>query len=151
MTLQEIKDAVTEGKTVCWAQDNYIVENWKNGLHIVCQNNKNAIGLTHKDGITMNGNEEDFYIKGEKTKMKKIIVEEKVEIWIKRVRLVPENLTNEEIKEIMTSDDLDDKECEDITVLFETEELMPVSKNNGYHTVKVLDESGNTIFVNGKE
>ncbi len=35
--------------------------------------------------------------------------------------------------------------------LFETEELMPVSKNNGYHTVKVLDESGNTIFVNGKE
>lgn len=98
----------------------------------------------------MNGNEEDFYIKGEKTKMKKIIVEEKVEIWIRRVRLVPENLTNEEIKEIMTSDDLDDKECEDITVLFETEELMSVSKNNGHHTVKVLDESGNTIFVNGK-
>ena len=151
MTLKEIKDAVAAGKTVCWSQDNYIVENWKNGLHIVCQNNKSAIGLTHQDGVTINGNEEDFYIKGKKTKMKKIVVEEKVEVWIRRVRLVPESLTNEEIKEIMTADDLDDKECEDLTVMFETEELIPVSENNGYHTVKVLDESGNTIFVNGKE
>ena len=62
MTLKEIKDAVAAGKTVCWAQNNYRVEQWKTGLNIVCTNNRNAIGLTHRDGVTLNGKEEEFYI-----------------------------------------------------------------------------------------
>lgn len=62
MTLQEIKDAVDKGIIVIWKQPNYRVVKWTNGYHVVCTNNDHAIALTWKDGITMNGDEQDFSI-----------------------------------------------------------------------------------------
>ncbi len=76
MTLQEIKDAVIEGKRVFWKQSNYEVKkhegevlNFETLQHepvttwnIVCSNNGHTIGLTWTDEVTMNGKEEDFYI-----------------------------------------------------------------------------------------
>ena len=64
MTLQEIKTAVDEGKTVCWYKDNYIViDGKKAGYLIKCTYNDYCIGLTWADGSTMNGKESEFYIK----------------------------------------------------------------------------------------
>jgi len=68
MKLNEIKEAVDKGLTVLWKQNNYRVVKWTNGYYVVCTDNNNAIGLTHRDGITMNGNEEDFRILKEDTK-----------------------------------------------------------------------------------
>lgn len=64
MTLDEIKAAIDRGETVCWSHDGYEVQQWTNGLHIVCLHNGHAIGLTWLDGATMNGEPEDFYVKG---------------------------------------------------------------------------------------
>ena len=63
MTLTEIKSAVMAGKTVNWKQRNYVVlkdsiDQWL----IKCTDNDSCIGLTHRDGLTMNGEEADFYI-----------------------------------------------------------------------------------------
>ena len=63
MKLSEIKDAVNAGKTVHWKQKNYVVikdriEQWL----IKCTNNDSCIGLTWRDGTTMNGDEADFYV-----------------------------------------------------------------------------------------
>ena len=65
MTLQEIKDAVTSGKAVCWATDNYdVIKSLKNNqYYIVCNRNQSTTGLTWRDGITLNGKESEFYIK----------------------------------------------------------------------------------------
>jgi hypothetical protein len=65
MKLQEIKDAVTSGKAVCWATDNYdVIKSLKNNqYYIVCNRNQSTTGLTWRDGITLNGKESEFYIK----------------------------------------------------------------------------------------
>lgn len=64
MTLQEIKDAVESGKTVHWASDYYRVIKDSIGQWLIhCTINDNYIGLTWADETTMNGKEEDFYIK----------------------------------------------------------------------------------------
>jgi len=65
MNLDEIKKAVNEGKTVCWANDGYQVIKGKYSWVIEWTNNGNCIGLTHTDGKTLNGKEEEFYIKGD--------------------------------------------------------------------------------------
>ena len=83
--------------------------------------------------------------------MKKIIIEEKVEVWIKRTRLVPENFTNEKIVELSEDGGLDSFECENLEALYETEELISTEDNGGYHTVKIYDENKKTIYINGKE
>ena len=64
MILKEIKQAIKDGKTVCYSKSpNDLIEDWGDqGLHIVCQSNRYAIGLTWKDGTTMNGKPEDFSI-----------------------------------------------------------------------------------------
>ena len=64
MELAEIKAAVMAGKTVNWKQANYIVvyANKIDEFLIRCTNNDSCIGLTHRDGLTMNGEEKDFYI-----------------------------------------------------------------------------------------
>ena len=67
MTLEEIKKAVKEGKTVHWANDGYKVtlytnKNKEDFWCIVCSHNDNCIGLTWNDGESMNGKEEEFYI-----------------------------------------------------------------------------------------
>jgi len=63
MKLQEIKKAVDQGKPVRWASDIYHVEYWEDqGYHIRCTLNDHAIGLTHMDEVTLNGDESEFYI-----------------------------------------------------------------------------------------
>ena len=63
MKLSEIKKAVDQNKKVCWVSDVYRVEKWhSNEYMITCVLNDNSIGLTHKDNVTLNGNENEFYI-----------------------------------------------------------------------------------------
>jgi hypothetical protein len=63
MTLDEIKAAVAQGKTVRWKNAAYIVTRDGNGRHYIeCEHNGHAIGLAWTDEATMNGKPEDFYI-----------------------------------------------------------------------------------------
>ena len=70
-TLEEIKSAVKAGKKVCWSNEGYEVklhhfrdgnENWV----ITCLWNNYSIGLTWINGVTLNGKESEFFVKGEK-------------------------------------------------------------------------------------
>lgn len=63
MTLEEIKQAVLDGKTVHWTSDEYIVAS-DNRVHFVVQRIKDkcCVALTWGDGKTLNGKEEDFYV-----------------------------------------------------------------------------------------
>ena len=65
MTLPEIKAAVQAGKTVHVGTDAYrVVGPDRHGQWFIrCDLNENYIGLTHRDGETMNARPEDFYIK----------------------------------------------------------------------------------------
>ena len=63
MKLQEIKQAIEEGKTVCCQNDAYrVIKDSKNQYLIKCVLNNYCIGLTWADDVTLNGKEEDFYI-----------------------------------------------------------------------------------------
>lgn len=63
MNLQEIKAAVESGKTVHWSNSLYVVVKDRIGQWFVkCTSNNHHIGLTHTDGVTMNGKPEEFYI-----------------------------------------------------------------------------------------
>ena len=63
MKLIEIKNALAEGRKVYHGNQNYEVIRDKIGQYlIVCSINGYTIGLTHKNGQTMNGKEEDFFI-----------------------------------------------------------------------------------------
>jgi hypothetical protein len=62
MTVQEIKAAVDNGKTVHWSNDSYTVIKSNEEYLIKCESNEHYIGLTWADGVTMNGKEKDFYI-----------------------------------------------------------------------------------------
>ena len=65
MKLEEIKASVESGKTVHWAQEQYrVIKADNGGWLIMCDTNGHCIGLTHLDGVTMNGKEEDFFIGG---------------------------------------------------------------------------------------
>jgi hypothetical protein len=71
MTLQEIKWAVEEGKNVYCGNKNYKVvrkqvEFDEIEFQIVCQSNGYTVGLTWKDGKTLNGQENEFFIEGGK-------------------------------------------------------------------------------------
>ena len=65
MTLTEIKQAIDSGKRVFWVQESYEVlfapalQNYV----IKCHLNQNIIGLTWRDGITLNGKPSDFFSK----------------------------------------------------------------------------------------
>lgn len=62
MTLEEIKQAVIEGRTVCWASPAYRVIQDNIGQWLIhCTINDSYIGLTHADGITLNGREDQFF------------------------------------------------------------------------------------------
>lgn len=67
MNLQQIKQAISSGKSVKWANDLYNVIEKNGEYYIVCSANDNTISLTWKDKKTLNGKEKDFYIKEEKT------------------------------------------------------------------------------------
>ncbi len=66
MKLEEIKKAVNEGHKVCWKHSLYTVIKDEDDYYMIAWNegarDANYTGLTHKDGVTMNGEEKDFYI-----------------------------------------------------------------------------------------
>lgn len=63
MTLDEIKQAVQDGKTVHWSNDIYKVICDRHGQYLIkCTVNDNCIGLTWRDGVTMNGKPSEFYV-----------------------------------------------------------------------------------------
>lgn len=61
MTVQEIKQAVDNGKTVCWENPTYKVIK-SNDDYFIKHHSGHIIGLTWSDDITLNGKEEDFFI-----------------------------------------------------------------------------------------
>jgi hypothetical protein len=67
-TLDEIKNAVNEGKKVYWSSDIYEVkyDEYTEKYYVICITNDSMHGLTWNDGITLNGKMEDFYYYGKK-------------------------------------------------------------------------------------
>lgn len=65
MTLEQIKAAVLAGKTVYWSNEGYTVILDSIGQWLIkYAPNAHCIGLTHRDGVTMNGAPEEFYMDG---------------------------------------------------------------------------------------
>jgi hypothetical protein len=70
MTLQEIKDAIDDGKTVYWSNERYVVikDPLRDGTFqylIGCDHGSpraNYIGLVWADGVTVNGRPEQFFV-----------------------------------------------------------------------------------------
>ena len=68
MTLKEIKQAIEDGNLVCWSHEGYdVLKNDKGWYYVKCNSNNHIIGLTWRDGVTMNGKESEFFIKREAT------------------------------------------------------------------------------------
>jgi hypothetical protein len=64
MTLEEIKSAVEAGETVHWANQGYRVIKDRLGQWLIhCTLNDSYIGLTQADEITLNGKEEQFFLR----------------------------------------------------------------------------------------
>ena len=62
MTLSQIKQAVDSGLTVHWATPSYTVIKDNHDRWLIKCTNGHCIGLTWLDGVTLNGNEDQFYI-----------------------------------------------------------------------------------------
>jgi hypothetical protein len=63
MTLEQIKAAVKAGYRVCHENPGYVVSCDSLGQwHITYTPNGYCIGLTHRDGVTMNGQPDRFFI-----------------------------------------------------------------------------------------
>ncbi len=65
MNLQEIKDAIEKGHRVYWKNKGYEVIKGKYEYLIIWNQggrDENCTGLTHRDGVTMNGEEDDFML-----------------------------------------------------------------------------------------
>ena len=63
MNINEIKSAVENGKRVFWKQANYeVIKNKFGDWLVVCLQNENCTGLTHRNGVTWEYDEKDFYI-----------------------------------------------------------------------------------------
>ena len=63
MTLTEIKAVVESGKTVYAGSPGYIVLKDNLGQWLIKYRGSDyCIGLTHRDGVTLNGRPEDFWI-----------------------------------------------------------------------------------------
>jgi hypothetical protein len=62
-SLQEIKAAVDEGKSVYWMNYGYqVIKAKTSGEYLIsCPSTMHCIGLTHSDGISMNGKLEEFF------------------------------------------------------------------------------------------
>jgi hypothetical protein len=64
MTLEEIKQAIDDGKTVHWSNPGYVVVKDKLGQYLIkCTSNEHCVGLTHQDG-TLSDKPEKFFVKG---------------------------------------------------------------------------------------
>jgi hypothetical protein len=64
MKVDEIKAAVDAGRIVCWNHDGYQVIKDKLGQYFISYlPTGHLIGLTWRDGKTLNGDEDEFFIK----------------------------------------------------------------------------------------
>ena len=65
MDLSEIKAAVDAGQTVHWSNEGYTVIKDSAGQYLIAwrrgKPGENFIGLTHRDGVTLNGRPDQFY------------------------------------------------------------------------------------------
>jgi len=62
MTLEQIRAAVEDGKRVFWVNSDYeVIKDSRGQWHIKCHHNGNCIGLTWRDGVTMNGKPDEFF------------------------------------------------------------------------------------------
>ena len=62
MTLEQITQAVQAGRVVHWASPLYrVIFDRLGQFLILCDANGNCIGLTHRDGVTLNGRESQFF------------------------------------------------------------------------------------------
>lgn len=62
MNLEQIKQAIAEGKKVYWASALYqVIKDDKNQYLIKCSSNGHCIGLTWADNKNLNGKESDFF------------------------------------------------------------------------------------------
>jgi hypothetical protein len=69
MNLEQIKQAVAQGYPVHWSNTAYEVILDNVGQYLIrCSLNDSCIGLTWLDGVTMNGEEEEFFLGEEVTK-----------------------------------------------------------------------------------
>lgn len=62
MTLEEIKAAVDAGHTVHWKNEGYVVNRSGDQWMIRFLDEDYWIGLTWRDGVTLNGKEKEFFI-----------------------------------------------------------------------------------------
>lgn len=63
MNLQQIKEALEYGLPVFWKNEGYRVHKDELGQYLITFTSNNyTIGLTHQDGVTMNGEEQDFFV-----------------------------------------------------------------------------------------
>lgn len=63
MTLEQIKSAIALGLSVKWANDGYdVIKDSRGQYLIVFRPNGHCIGLTHANGVTLNGDESQFYV-----------------------------------------------------------------------------------------
>jgi len=66
MSLIQIVEAILNGKRVFWKNTGYEVIRDSIGQYLIGfdigGNKENWIGLTHTDGLTVNGNPEDFFV-----------------------------------------------------------------------------------------
>jgi hypothetical protein len=63
MTLAEIKQALSDGKHVYLGSKAYEVIHDSIGQYLIhCVLNDYYFGLTHRDGITLNGREDQFFV-----------------------------------------------------------------------------------------
>ncbi len=62
MTLEEIQAAVRSGGIVHWSNDGYRAIEDSIGQWLIVYVDGSAIGLTWRDGVTLNGKPDDFYV-----------------------------------------------------------------------------------------
>ena len=67
MTVHEIKEAVDAGKKVYWVNRGYTVIKDSIGQYLIKWDGRvdfdvSYIGLTHADGVTLNGRPDQFYV-----------------------------------------------------------------------------------------
>lgn len=61
MTLDEIKTAIEAGNRVFWVHNGYEVVKDSLGQYLIKYETGHCIGLTHQDGVTLNGKEKEFF------------------------------------------------------------------------------------------
>lgn len=92
MNIREIKQAVKQGKTVCWKSELYrVIGNDQSGYVIKCLDNGSCVGLHGKEGTEfenkLNGKEADFFTLeqrvGEMEDLFSLILHHTTDEWVK--------------------------------------------------------------------